>query len=42
MDIWFVLIQMIGIIAWLMLILSYYRKDTNQILVFQIIGTVLY
>ena len=42
MDLWFIFIQMIGIIAWLMLILSYYRKDTNRILVFQIIGTVLY
>ena len=42
MDLWFIFIQMIGIIAWLMLILSYYRKDTDRILVFQIIGTVLY
>lgn len=42
MDLWFIFIQMIGIMAWLMLILSYYRKDTNRILVFQIIGTVLY
>lgn len=42
MDWWFILIQGIGILAWLMLILSYYRKDTNKILVFQIVGTVLY
>ena len=41
-DIWFLCIQGIGIVAWLMLILSYYRKDTNKILVFQIIGTFLY
>ena len=41
-DLWFVFIQIIGIVAWLLLILSYYRKDTNQILVFQIVGTVLY
>lgn len=42
MNLWFVFIQIIGIVAWLMLILSYYRKDTNKILVFQIIGTLLY
>lgn len=42
MDLRFILIQAIGILAWFMLILSYYRKDTNKILVFQIIGTVLY
>ena len=42
MDLWFIFIQMIAIIAVLMLILSYYRKDTNRILVFQIVGTVLY
>lgn len=42
MDLWFIFIQGIGILAWVMLILSYHRKDTNKILVFQIIGTVLY
>ena len=42
MNLGFILIQAIGILAWLLLILSYYRKDTNKILVFQIIGTVLY
>lgn len=42
MDLWFMFIQVIGILAWGMLILSYYRKDTNKILVFQIIGTLLY
>lgn len=42
MDLWFIFIQVLGIIAWFMLILSYYRKDTNRILVFQIIGTILY
>jgi len=39
---YFIFIQLIGILAWLMLILSYHRKDTNRILVFQIIGTLLY
>lgn len=38
----FVLIQIIGVVAWLFLALSYYRKNTNKILVFQIIGTILY
>lgn len=42
MDFYFIFIQLVGILAWLMLILSYYRKDTNRILVFQIIGTILY
>ena len=42
MDLWFIFIQIIGIGAWVMLGLSYYRKDTDRILVFQIIGTVLY
>ena len=42
MDFYFIFIQLVGILAWLMLILSYYRKDTNRILVFQIIGTFLY
>lgn len=42
MDLWFIFIQVLGIIAWLMLILSYYRKDTDRILAFQIIGTILY
>lgn len=38
----FIIIQVIGIVAWIMLGLSYYRKDTDRILVFQIIGTFLY
>ena len=42
MDWWFIFVQFIGIIAWITLGFSYYRKDTDKILVFQIIGTVLY
>ena len=42
MDLQFVLVQAIGIAAWIMLGLSYYRRDTDKILVFQIIGTLLY
>lgn len=41
-PIYFIFIQIIGIVAWVLLILSYYRKNTNKILVFQIIGTFLY
>ena len=40
--IYFLFIQLIGSVAWLLLILSYYRKNTNKILVFQILGTLLY
>ena len=39
-NFWF--IQFIGLVAWLFLVASYYRKDTNRILVFQIIATFLY
>ena len=42
LDWWFIIIQGIGIFAWIMLGLSYYRKDTDRILAFQIIGTFLY
>lgn len=42
MKIGFIFIQILGLLAWLFLVLSYYRKNTNKILVFQIIGTLLY
>ncbi len=41
-DIWFWTIQALGIIAWLLIVISYYRKNTNKILVFQIISTILW
>ena len=41
-DLYFWFIQFIGIVAWLLIVISYYRKDTNKILVFQIISTVLW
>lgn len=41
-DIWFWTIQLIGIIAWLLIVISYYRKSTNKILALQIISTVLW
>ena len=42
MEIKFLLIQILGIIAWVFLILSYHRKDTNKIIIFQIVGNILY
>ena len=42
MDLYFIFIQIIGFVAWVLLALSYYRKDTNHILVFQIISTILF
>ena len=42
MDISFWGVQAIGIIAWIILVLSYYREDTNKILIFQAIATFLY
>ena len=42
MSIYFIFIQLIGLLAWLCLIISYYRKNTNKILFLQIIGTLLY
>lgn len=41
-DLYFIFIQLIGLVAWFMLVISYYREDTNKILVFQTIGTALY
>ena len=42
MDLYFYFIQLIGFVAWILLAVSYYRKDTNHILVFQIISTILF
>ena len=42
MNLGFILIQILGLIAWLFLVFSYYRKNTDKILVFQITGTLLY
>ena len=42
MNVYFVFVQIIGFIAWLLLGLSYYRKDTDHILVFQVISTILF
>jgi hypothetical protein len=37
MSINFILIQLLGFVAWGFLAVSYYRKNTDRILVFQII-----
>ncbi len=42
MDIQFIIIQIIGAAAWLFLLASYYRENTNKILFFQIISIILY
>ena len=42
MNYYNIFIQLLGFLAWLLLLFSYYRKDTNRILAFQIIATILY
>ena len=42
MDINFWIVQGIGVVAWFVLLASYYREDTDKILVFQTIATALY
>ena len=38
----FWIIQFIGIVAWLLIVISYYRKDTDKILAVQIVSNVLW
>ena len=42
MDLYFLFIQMLGFAAWLLLVYSYYRENTNKILIFQILSTLLF
>lgn len=42
MDWQFVLVQSIGVIAWLFIFVSFYRKNTDKILIFQVIASLLY
>ena len=42
MDYKFLLIQLVSVVAWLFIVLSYYRKNTNKILVFQIIANITF
>ena len=39
MNYYFLSVQGLDIVAWLFILFSYYRKNTNKILVFQIIAT---
>jgi len=42
MDFKFILIQLIGVVAWIFIFISYYRKNTDKILMFQVIASILY
>ena len=42
MNWWFIFIQIIGFLAWILLALSFYRKTTNKILIFQVIANILF
>lgn len=42
MDLYFLFVQALGLVAWLVLVVSYYKEDTDKILFFQIIATALY
>lgn len=42
MNLYFIFIQFIGFLAWFLLAVSYYRKDTNRILFVQLIANVLF
>jgi len=42
MDIKFILIQLIGLVAWIFIFLSFYRKNTDKILIFQVVASILY
>lgn len=42
MDYYFWFIQFLGFLAWIILVYSYYRENTNKILIFQIISTLLF
>ena len=42
MDYYFIFVQVIGFLAWILLAYSYYRENTNKILVFQVISTLLF
>ena len=38
----FLIIQFLSFLAWLFMLVSYYRKNTNKILVFQIMGNITF
>ncbi len=42
MNYCFIIAQLIGFIAWIIIIISYYRKNTNAILLFHMLATILF
>lgn len=42
MDYYFIFVQLLGFLAWIVLVLSYYRKNTNKILIYHILANILY
>ena len=42
MDTNFIIIQLLDVIAWILLIVSYYTTSNKKILFFQLIATILY
>lgn len=42
MSWYFIFVQLLDLLAWGFLVLSYYRKDTNRILIFHLVATALY
>lgn len=42
MNLQFILIQLIGVVAWIFIFVSFYRKNTNRILIFQVVASILY
>jgi hypothetical protein len=36
------MIQLIGVVAWFFIFISFYRKNTDKILIFQVIASILY
>ena len=42
MNVNFFVVQGVGILAWLVLLISYYREDTDKILIYHVVATSLY
>ena len=42
MNTYFIAIQLVAVLAWLLLVISFYKKNTNKILVIQIVSSILY
>ena len=42
MNLKFIIIQIIGLMAWVLIIFSYYRKNTNKILLFHMFASIFF